>query len=419
MSSDDVLLAVTTFTFDISILEILLPLAAGGRAVIASADTCTDGRELNELIDRSMATLLQATPATWQLLLESGWRARKGLKALCGGEALPEALAHRLVPEVGEVWNMYGPTETTIWSTCYKLDNVQDFVPIGRPIDNTSIYVLNEHLAHQPANIVGELFIGGDGVSLGYHNQPTLTLEKFVDNPFENVGILYRTGDAVRLTSDGVLEFVRRLDSQIKIRGYRIEPAEIEAAILEHEGISSVVARAWSFSSTDDRLVAYFTTESEVDPSTAELRKYLRQRLPDYMIPHHFVKLQEMPLNQSGKIDSKQLPRPDIPGTTDSRSLAPVTETEIAIAKIWRTALGISGVSREDRFFDIGGHSLLAMQVIVLVEEQFGCRLSQREIAFEPLRELATICEKSRQLPESKGWIKVGVNVARRLLRAT
>jgi len=308
-TTDDVLLAVTTCAFDISVLEIFLPLAAGGKVVIAPREACSDGEQLAALINESGATMMQATPTTWHLLLEADWKGHPGLTILCGGEALSPGLARQLLGKANAVWNMYGPTESTVWSTMYQVKDVLSSIPVGRPIANTEIYVLDAALQPVPDDVIGELYLGGDGLARGYHNRPELTAERFIANPFDTrkASKIYRTGDLVRWSPSGRLEYVGRADQQVKLRGYRIELGEIEAALEEHPNISRAAVVMYG-KELDNRLVAYVVASDTLDLSPSKLRTFLKTRLPSYMVPAKFVAMQQLPVMQNGKIDRSALP---------------------------------------------------------------------------------------------------------------
>jgi amino acid adenylation domain-containing protein len=371
----DRLLAVTTLSFDIAGLEILGPLTAGGTVVLASRATALDGYALARLIDSSGATLMQATPATWRVLLECGWTGSPGLRILCGGEGLPRELADRLLPLVSELWNMYGPTETTIWSTLARVLPGKDHPNIGRPIANTQVYILDSARQPVPVGIPGELYIGGDGVARGYLNRPELTAERFVPDPFaaRADARMYRTGDLARWRPDGTIQCLGRADHQVKIRGYRIEPGEIEAALAAHPGIAQAVVVARPEPSGAQRLVAYLVPNGSATLDPAELRTFLARGLPDYMVPSIFVSLTTLPLTPNGKIDRKALPEPEMQSiATGSTYVTPANEVEAAIAAIWQEVLRVPRVGRNDNFFDLGGHSLLIVQVQNRLQKEFG-----------------------------------------------
>ncbi len=382
---DDVLVAVTTISFDISVLELFLPLSVGGQVVIASKRVATDGRALAELVEASGATVMQATPATWRLMLHAGWDGSDALTVLCGGEALPRDLAGELVARTGALWNMYGPTETTIWSTIEQITDADAPITIGRPIDNTTCYVVDPRGQLTPPGVPGELWIGGDGVTDGYHRRPDLTAERFVADPFRDGGTAYRTSDLVRWTRDGRLEYLSRIDTQVKVRGFRIELGEIESVLAKQPGVSRCVVDARSFGAGDTRLVAYVIPDGAFDAASA--REGLRAALPDYMVPSLWETLDAFPLTANGKIDRKRLPTPGLAG--GSTHLPPETAEERWLAGLWEGALQVAGIGRHDNFFDMGGHSLLAMSIIYEVEQRAGHRFNPLEISMQTLSQLA------------------------------
>jgi amino acid adenylation domain-containing protein len=394
LGPDDTLLAVTTLSFDIAELELWLPLSVGAKVVIASAEDAGDGDALRRLIDRANVTAMQATPSTWRLLLGAGWQGKKNLKVLCGGEAFPPPLAAQLVEKAGEVWNMYGPTETTIWSTCIRLLPEDNRITIGRPIDNTSIYILDPNGEPTAPGVPGELVIGGTGVTHGYLDRPELTESRFVPDPFADPpssprGRMYRTGDLASFTSDGKIVYHRRLDHQVKVRGYRIELGEIESVLAEHPSVAESVVIVREDRPGDARLVGYYVPKPGKGALTAtDLRKHLRKRLPDYMIPQHFVDLPAMPLTPAGKVDRKGLPMPQgALRAADTR--APSTPNEILLAKIWAEILGHDRIAAADNFFDLGGHSLLAMMVVARIRADVGAEIGPRDLLLSSLEQIA------------------------------
>jgi len=366
--ADDVLVAVTTLSFDIAVLELQLPLALGATVVIASRDEAIDGRALRTLLEQTHATIMQATPVTWRLLLEAGWKGGKDFKALVGGETLPKDLADQLIARGVELWNMYGPTETTVWSTCTRITDTSNGISIGKPIANTTVYILDAKNNHCPIGIPGELCIGGDGVTLGYWNRPELTAERFIPDPFSLTpgATLYRTGDRARWRNDGMLEHLGRLDDQVKLRGFRIELGEIEALLSQHPQVKESVVTVWEDAAGEKRLVAYLVTKHPDTRSIDhdQLRKLLRSKLPEYMIPAAFVNLENIPRTPNGKIDRKALAKPT--AEANLTAAAPVsagTPLEEAIAAIWKEVLGVASVGWDTNFFDLGGHSLLVARV--------------------------------------------------------
>lgn len=428
----DTLLAVTTPSFDIAGLELFLPLSCGGTTVIVPRADTIDGARLAQQLVEHNATVMQATPATWRLILAAGWQGKADLRALCGGEALPRDLARVLLPMVGELWNMYGPTETTIWSTVHRVTDVSQEIAIGRPIANTAVFVVDPHGQLAPQGVTGELWIAGEGVARGYRGRPDLTAEKFVALPLPGgrpTVRAYRTGDSVRLRNDLTLEFLGRRDHQVKLRGYRIELGEIEAVLSEQAAVAQAVVSVREDSPNDQRLVAYVVPATAEPLDAAALRRALRLRLPQYMVPNFFVALRELPLTPNGKIDRKTLPAPmlhvgapgaltgpgaALAGTPLGRDAAPASparataaggvepqvalatssagsgptltkdDVESRLAAIWCELLGIGSVHRDDNFFDRGGHSLLATRVLARIQAAFGVRLPLRALFDAP-----------------------------------
>ncbi len=365
----DALLAVTTLSFDIAGLEMYLPLICGAKVVIAKRDEVSDGSALIEIINQQNITIMQATPATWRLLVEAGWKGNQILTVLCGGEALPRDLANQLLDRCRTLLNVYGPTETTIWSTLDCVNSKDGEIFIGKPIANTQVYVVDRAMKPVPIGIPGELLIGGDGLARGYLNLPELTREKFIpDNLSEKKGArLYRTGDLVRFTRDGNMEFVGRIDNQVKIRGFRIELGEIETLLKLNPSIKDCVVVAKEVIAGEKTLVAYIipvSEEAEEAVSYDNLRKSLKEKLPNYMIPSSFMFLKAFPMTPNGKIDRKALPLPEnIRPQLSTQYTAPSDRFEELITRIWQEVLHLEKIGVNDNFFDIGGHSLLLAQV--------------------------------------------------------
>lgn len=391
--SEDSLLAVTTLAFDISILELFSPLVVGGRVVIAEDADLKDGDRLAALLDEHDITMLQATPSTWRLLMESPWSKRpdrtKKLKALCGGEPLPIDLAEGLLPRVGEFWNMYGPTETTVWSTCKKIEALDGPITVGTPIHNTQVHILDEHGGFLPLSSPGEICIGGAGLALGYHDNDDLTAERFIHHP--TLGRLYRTGDLGKLLPNGDIQHLGRLDDQVKLRGYRIELGEIEKTIVGSGEVTEAAVYLWKLNESDTRLVACCVVDEGARLNTAMLRKHLRGQLPPYMIPQYFIQLRELPLTPNNKVDKKALPKPQ---TLENSTLLGgedlVTDTEKALAAIWSDLLHPERpIGRADNFFDVGGHSLLALEAIRQIQAKLGKRLEMRSLIINKLSAIA------------------------------
>ncbi|AFY74910.1 amino acid adenylation enzyme/thioester reductase family protein [Synechococcus sp. PCC 7502] len=379
LTCEDTVCTLTTIAFDVAVSEIFLTLMIGARLRIVSSEVAKDGYQLAEVIRRSPITFMISTPATWQMLLTVGWQGSNQLKVIVTGEALSQELASRLLPKTKELWNLYGPTETTIWSSFYLVKSSTKSPPIGRPLPNVTAYILDAYLQPVPIGVLGELHIGGHGLARGYLNRPELTNQKFIANPFGE-GKVYKTGDLARYMPDGNIEFIGRIDNQVKIRGFRIELGEIEAVLSKHPDIINAVAIAREDIPGDKRIVAYVV--SQVTLSQRELREFLKQKLPEYMIPSTFVILEQLPLTPSGKIDRRALPKPEISRETEFSP--PSNRTEEIITSIWSEVLGIPEVDRRDNFFEIGGHSLLATQVISRLQIALKQEISIRSLFEHP-----------------------------------
>jgi amino acid adenylation domain-containing protein/non-ribosomal peptide synthase protein (TIGR01720 family) len=365
MSSSDTLLAVTTLSFDIAGLELYLPLVSGARVLLVPRDVAQAGEQLVEVLARSGTTVMQATPATWRLLLGAGWKGDDRLKVLCGGEALPRDLADPLAAAVGSLWNVYGPTEATIWSMLQEIPP-GGRISLGRPLDNTQVYLLSPRLTPVPVGVPGELHIGGLGLARGYRSRPDLTAERFIPDPYspEPGARIYKTGDLARHLPDGTVEFLGRIDHQVKVRGFRIELGEIETVLGQHPGLAEAVVLAREDTPGTKRLVAYLTARGPEPPKTAELRDFLKTRLPEYMVPALFVTLPALPLTPNGKVDRRALPAPDKDRASDRPYVAPSNPVEEELAALWAEALGVKRVGMNDDFFDLGGDSLLVIRVV-------------------------------------------------------
>ncbi|MBE2223592.1 MAG: amino acid adenylation domain-containing protein, partial [Anaerolineae bacterium] len=403
LKADDVLLAITTISFDISVLEIYLPLINGAHVVLANREQSSDGQLLAKLIKDSKSTIVQATPATWKLLLAVGWEGGQGLKLLCGGEAMSRDLAKQLLPKVKELWNVYGPTETTVWSTVHRVTAVSNQISIGRPIANTQIYLLDERMQPVPTGVPGEMYIGGDGVSRGYLNRPELTAERFIPDPFSTDpnAILYKTGDAARYLPDGNIIFIGRLDFQVKIRGFRIELGEIEAVITTHDAISEVIVIVREDDPGDKRLVAYIIShDTNNPPEISAIQDFARKQLPAYMVPTAYVFLDSFPKTPNRKIDRKSLPAPDQsrPDIGDQYE-PPQTDTQKSLEAIWCELLKTDKVGIQDNFFTLGGHSLLATRLLVRIND-----LMKVDISLRSFFEAPTIASLSEQI-DTLHWL--------------
>jgi thioesterase domain-containing protein/acyl carrier protein len=411
---DDVLLAVTTVSFDIAGLELYLPLIVGATVVIATSEEAMDARLLAEKIDKEQITFMQATPVTWRMLMITNWHGNKSLKALCGGEALQQDLGNQLVRHCSEVWNVYGPTETTIWSTLQQVkyhEIAEGYEPIGKAIANTTLYILDNQLNPVPIGVPGELFIGGDGVAKGYYNRPDLTKERFLNNPYAKSSNqrIYRTGDQVKMLHDGTLVYLNRLDNQVKIRGFRIELGEIEAAIARVEGIVQNVVIVREDTANNKRIVAYLIAQKGSEPDKLALRNYLSGCLPEYMIPAAFVVMEQFPLTPNGKIDRKLLPQPDSGSDTVTVNFVePSGFTERMLAEIWKDLLKMNKVSATDDFFDLGGHSLLAVSLMGRIEQQTNKRLPLATLFMNSsLRALAQVVDNQENASDWRSLVRI------------
>ncbi|MFI6455424.1 amino acid adenylation domain-containing protein [Streptosporangium amethystogenes] len=395
---EDRWLAVTTLSFDISVLELLLPLACGARVVVASASQAADGRELRALAVAERITALQATPATWRLLLEAGGVPETIRTRLCGGEALPRDLADALLAPGTSLWNVYGPTETTVWSTAGIVAPAPARVVLGEPISETSLYLLGDDGLPVADGEAGELHIGGAGVARGYRGMPALTAARFLPDPFAPAGgtRMYATGDLVRHTPDGRLEYLGRADSQVKVRGFRIELEEIETVLRSVEWVRQAAVGVHGGPGGLPELVAYVVGEGGTAPEGLGevLRAGLRASLPEYMVPAHLVILDALPLTPNGKLDRAALPAPDRARASTAPYRAPSSSVEDELAAMWEEVLGIERpVGVDDDFFELGGHSLTAAQIIARVQSRFGVA-----VPLVALFEHPTVAGLARQL---------------------
>lgn len=378
LTTNDRLLAVTTLSFDIAGLELYLPLLVGAQVVIASSTMAADGDALAQTLSEQRITVMQATPITWRLLLTANWQGNQHLRIFCGGEALTSDLAEQLLPKVAELWNLYGPTETTIWSAAWQIKPEDDPISIGRPIANTTFYILDRNLQPVPVGVPGELFIGGDGLARGYLHREELTRERFIAHPFSHdlADRIYRTGDLAYYQPDGTVVVIGRLDHQVKVRGFRIELGEIESVLAQHPGVQQAVAVVREDTPGDKRLVAYIVPRGEQHPTGEELQEQVQQHLPAYMVPSAFVHLSAFPLTPNGKIDRRALPTPD--GNQLHRMstfVAPKTFLQEQLVTVWEDLLGVHPIGIRDNFFELGGYSLLAMRLLHRIEQACGKKL--------------------------------------------
>ena len=384
---DDRLVAVTTLSFDIAFMELMLPLSTGAEIVLADHDDVRDGASLRTLVESSKATMMQATPAGWRILLESGWKGHAGFRAVSGGEPLAVDLAEALLQRCGEVWNGYGPTETTVYSTYWRVSEPRNGIFIGQPVANTRVYILDELGTPCPLGVPGEMVIGGAGVALGYLNRPELDAERFLPDPFANEpnARMYRTGDRGRWLANGQLEHLGRLDFQVKVRGYRIELGEIESVLADVPQVARAVVMAREDRPGDVRLVAYVVARERTAPDEETLRSSLKDRLPDYMLPQHIMQLDAIPLLPNGKIDRKALPLPPVvSAAADGPRIAPRNDDERRVTGAMETILALPELDVRDDFFALGGHSLLAAQLTARLNREFGVNLSFRTLFDAP-----------------------------------
>lgn len=407
ISASDAFMAVTTLSFDICGFDLYGPLSAGGKVLLIDRETAADGIRLRQRLENCDATILQATPATWRMLLEAGWQGKlrnRPIKAFSGGEALGRDLADELLARSSEVWNLYGPTETTIYSTYHKVNHADGPVPIGRPLDNTSLYILDQLAQPVPTGVVGELYIGGAGVARGYRNRPELSAEKFLPDPFssEPGARMYRTGDMVRYRPGGIVEYLGRSDHQVKIRGFRIELGEIEAHLLKLPGVRGAVVVAGQSDAGPPRLVAYAVGASGEELNSSALHQGLRASLPDYMIPAIFVSLPSFPMTPNGKIDRKALPSAQWGQSAENDFVAPQNGPETQLAEIFGSVLKVPRVGARDSFFDLGGDSLRAVSLAVHIQKVFGKTITLAELFQAPtVGELARVLQDDSPLTRS------------------
>jgi amino acid adenylation domain-containing protein len=398
LSERDVFLGMTTLSFDIAVLELLLPLTLGARVHVVDRGVAADGLALARRLRDERVTILQATPATWGILLASGWKGDPTLKLISTGEALPRPLAEQLLPLGAALWNLYGPTETTVFSTASRV--ARGSVTIGKPIANTRVYVLDRGLRPAPLGVTGELYLGGAGLARGYLGRAGLTAERFLPDPFSPLpgARIYRTGDLARWLPDGNLECLGRVDHQVKIRGFRIELGEVEATIRRHPEVADAAVAAFEDGAGGPELVAYVVGRSVI-PGADELRDWVGEHLPDYMVPSRYVELEKLPLTPSGKLDRRALPAPGISGgLREPDYVAPRGAVEVTLAGLWAGVLGRERVGVHDNFFSLGGHSLKAAHLLGRIQELYGIELSLRV-----LFEFPTVAGLARYLAEVSG----------------
>jgi amino acid adenylation domain-containing protein len=406
----DIFLSVASLSFDVSVADIFLTLTVGARLVVAGTPVVSDGIALARLLGESHATVMTATPATWQMLIMAGWQGDANLKIISTGDTLSRELSSQLASRCSSLWNLYGPTETTVWSSLYRIRAKNDPVLIGRPLANTQMYILDSRLQPVPAGVTGELHIAGDGLARGYINRPDLTRERFIPNPFgaEPGSRLYKTGDLARFLTDGAIEHLGRIDYQVKIRGFRVEPEEIEAVLAGHPSVARTVVMVRQDIPGEKRIVAYFIPAGEGPVPAGELRRFLKEKLPGYMIPSAFVPLETIPLTPNGKIDRLSLPRPvDTRDTLDEHFVAPRNPREEKVAGIICSVLRMEKVGVNDNFFELGGHSLLATQVVSRLRDAFAANVTLRSLFESPtVAGLAAVIESLLSTPPGTENVK-------------
>jgi amino acid adenylation domain-containing protein len=404
LTRSDVLVAVTTISFDIAGLELFLPLIVGAKVVIAERETVADGFKLLKQLGAVGATAMQATPAGWRLLLEAGFRAQPKFKMLCGGEALPRDLANRLLAGSGELWNMYGPTETTIWSSCTRVTAGNDPITVGGPIGNTQFYILDHHDQPVPIGVPGQLHIGGDGVARGYYKRAALTADKFLQNPF-GPGRMYRSGDLARWLPDGGLQVLGRIDHQVKLRGFRIELGEIESVLTRKAQLSAAAVILREDVPGTPRIVAYYVEQGENKRSPESFRELLAEEMPEYMIPSAWVRLDALPLSPNGKLDRAALPRPDSTQMEAVEFVAPTTATEAALTKIFEEVLNLERMGVTADLLKLGADSIQLFQITARANRG-GIKITAKQLLqYRNARALAAVADSSagETVAEDKG----------------
>ncbi len=404
IDASDTLLSITTISFDIAVAEIFLPLIVGAKLAVASRQTASDGHQLLQALERFQVTFMQPTPVSWKILLAAGWQGSKNLKMISTGEALSKELARQLQDKGASLWNLYGPTETTIWSSVHQVKADQELISIGRPLANVKYYILDSHLMPLPIGIPGELYIGGDCLARGYFNRPELTAERFIADPFSDrpEARMYKTGDLAYYSEDGTVICIGRLDRQVKIRGFRIEIEEIESAILQYPGVQAAAVIVQANTTGYQRLVGYIVNQPNATVNHEALRHSLGQQLPAHMIPFGFMTIDALPLTLNGKIDPKALPPVNFVNQTVAESyLAPRSQLEAQLTSVWEKVLEVKRVGIKDDFQELGGSSLLAITLISEIEQTL-----QQKIPLKALSNLTTVEQMARCFAEGQPTIE-------------
>jgi len=415
INADDIVLNTTTISFDIAELEIYLPLISGALLVIANADAVKDGRSLLEIAKTEKITIMQGTPFMWRTMLEAGWADPLDIKIFCGGEAMTRELAQKLVTRCNSLWNMYGPTETTIYSIIKKIGIDDEVITIGNPIDNTRIYILDEDLNQVAPGETGEIYIAGTGVAKGYINKPELTRERFLDDKFSPAkgDKMYKTGDLGKFLNNGEIQCLGRIDHQIKIRGYRIETEEVEYQLKQQKNIKEALVVLYTDVLNNTHLVAYIVpvnpiTKNDNNEFIKAWKIGLGLKLPEYMIPNIFMVIDAVPLMANGKIDRKSLPQPVINQLSVNEYEGPHTETEAALLKICQKCIAINKIGINDNFFELCIDSLIAVSIMVQVEKQFGKRLPLSILLKHPtIKKLALVIQDQTYNPSYKSLVAI------------
>jgi len=396
----DHFLSLTTFAFDISIMEVFLPLYSGATLTIASEKEVIDSSKIYKKIDENKISIIQATPITWKNIIEYDWEKKKNIKALCGGEELSEKLAANILKKCTELWNMYGPTETTIWSSIEKVEQTNENISIGKPIYNTNMYIFNESLKIVEEGEIGELYIGGDGVAKGYINDNEKNKVNFINNPINKKEVIYKTGDLVKLLPNGKLEYVSRNDNQIKFRGFRIELQEIERNSEKIIEISKAVVTPCKKAEENKILCMFYELEKNKKISNHEIDIFLKERLPDYMIPSMYIELDKIPLTHNNKIDRKKLEEFEISKNSRVKNDFSLTIIQKQVKDIWIKLMKTNEISINDKFLEIGGHSLLATRIVSQVQKNFEIELSMLEFIMDgsTIKKLSSLISKKKNI---------------------
>ncbi|WP_281322336.1 non-ribosomal peptide synthetase [Flavobacterium aestivum] len=379
--ASDSLLAVTTYAFDMSVVELFLPLHVGASVIIASTPSLKSPEAIIELFEKYNPSIMQATPGFWQMLVDAGWQGSNKVRAITGGEALSLSLGESLIQSTETIWNMYGPTETTVYSTYKKVKETQDIPYIGRPVDNMQSYILDDKLQLVPIGVIGTLYMSGTGIAVGYQNKEELTQKSFISHPYQENTVMYNTGDLCSWNEEGSIKYYGRIDHQIKIRGYRIELEEIISAMISYEGVQQSVVVGIEIDG-EKHLAGYYTGE-EIENNS--LRRYLTGCLPEYMIPTYLIGIEKFPLTPNGKIDKRALPNPSEEMIREY--VAPTNETERILISIWEEVLGKKEIGIKDNFFELGGHSLKGIQIVSRIKKELGVKLELKELFIAPILE--------------------------------